>query len=247
VLSVLLIFGTKESAWFNGVVTVLHVVLVVFIIIAGLVKAKPSNAVPFLPFGAKGAFNGASIVFFSYIGFDAVACAAGELSLRLCSSLHARHSMPLSGSNPNASQPPCSDLGAGALRQVAGAFVCRRRALARAACLDQSPLTLCPALLPLIALACVLSEETKNPRKDLPRGILGSVSIVTVLYTLMAITLALMVPREDLLGFSSASFANVSGPTGSAARPQRPAPSAVAAVGKSSTGCLHKSSRISWP
>ncbi len=43
----------------------------------GLVKAKASNATPFLPFGARGAFNGASIVFFSYIGFDAVATAAG--------------------------------------------------------------------------------------------------------------------------------------------------------------------------
>ena len=51
---------------------------VIFIIIAGLVKANPVNAQPFLPFGARGAFNGASIVFFSYIGFDAVACAAGE-------------------------------------------------------------------------------------------------------------------------------------------------------------------------
>ncbi|KAI8474786.1 MAG: cationic amino acid transporter [Monoraphidium minutum] len=126
-LSVLLIFGTKESATFNGVVTVLHVVLVVFIIIAGLVKANPANAQPFLPFGARGAFNGASIVFFSYIGFDAVACAA---------------------------------------------------------------------------------EETRDPGRDLPIGILGSVSCVTVLYTLMAATLALMVPREVLTGFASASFAN---------------------------------------
>lgn len=57
--------------------TILHLGLVLFIIIAGFVKANPANAANFLPFGIKGAFNGASVVFFSYIGFDTVATAAG--------------------------------------------------------------------------------------------------------------------------------------------------------------------------
>lgn len=46
------------------VVTIVHVVLVVFIFIAGLVKANPANLQPFAPQGARGIFNGAAIVFF---------------------------------------------------------------------------------------------------------------------------------------------------------------------------------------
>lgn len=49
-ITVLLILGTKESSTFNVVVTLAHVLLVIFIIIAGLVKSKPSNAQPFFPF-----------------------------------------------------------------------------------------------------------------------------------------------------------------------------------------------------
>jgi len=79
VLTVLLILGTKESATFNTVITIVHVILVVFIIIAGLTKSNKDNAQPFFPFEVKGIFNGASIVFFSYIGFDAVATSAEEV------------------------------------------------------------------------------------------------------------------------------------------------------------------------
>lgn len=80
-LTVLLVLGTKESAWFNNIVTVLHVLVVVLIIIAGLVKSNPANAKPFFnaEHGTKGIFNGAAIVFFSYIGFDAVATSAEEV------------------------------------------------------------------------------------------------------------------------------------------------------------------------
>lgn len=78
-LTALLVLGTKESARFNLIITVAHLVLVVFIIIAGLIKAKPSNAQPFFPFEIRGVFNGAALVFFSFIGFDAVACSAEEV------------------------------------------------------------------------------------------------------------------------------------------------------------------------
>eukprot|EP00879_Flechtneria_rotunda_P026131 GHRR01027834.1.p1 GENE.GHRR01027834.1~~GHRR01027834.1.p1 ORF type:complete len:153 (-),score=6.84 GHRR01027834.1:318-776(-) len=90
-LTMLLILGTKESARFNLVVTIVHVVLVVFIIIAGLVKSNPANTQPFAPYGARGVFNGAAIVFFSYIGFDAVATSAEEvrvISITRCTILH---------------------------------------------------------------------------------------------------------------------------------------------------------------
>ena len=50
---VLLILGTRESSGFNAAVTIVHVALVAFIIIAGFVKAKPANATPFLPVGVR--------------------------------------------------------------------------------------------------------------------------------------------------------------------------------------------------
>ncbi|WIA11145.1 hypothetical protein OEZ85_011287 [Tetradesmus obliquus] len=78
-ITILLTLGTKESSRFNIIVTLAHVVLVVFIIIAGLVKSKPSNTQPFFPFEIRGVFNGAALVFFSYIGFDSVACSAEEV------------------------------------------------------------------------------------------------------------------------------------------------------------------------
>jgi amino acid transporter len=54
-------------------------------------------------------------------------------------------------------------------------------------------------------------EETNDPRRDLPIGILGSVLCVTILYTLMATTLVLMVPGKTLQSLAKASFAAVSG------------------------------------
>jgi APA family basic amino acid/polyamine antiporter len=46
---------------------------------AGLTYAKSSNWSPFLPYGIHGIFGGASLVFFSYIGFDAVTTVAEEM------------------------------------------------------------------------------------------------------------------------------------------------------------------------
>lgn len=46
------------------VVTIVHIVLVVFIIIAGFAKSNPANLQPFAPKGARGIFNGAAVVFF---------------------------------------------------------------------------------------------------------------------------------------------------------------------------------------
>lgn len=51
-----------------------------FLLQAGFVKSNPANAQPFVPYGTRGIFNGAAIVFFSYIGFDAVATSAEEVS-----------------------------------------------------------------------------------------------------------------------------------------------------------------------
>lgn len=77
-LTCLLIFGMQESAWFNLIITILHIGVVVLIIIVGFTAAETSNFTPFAPFGWRGIFTGASVVFFSYIGFDAVATTAEE-------------------------------------------------------------------------------------------------------------------------------------------------------------------------
>jgi len=78
-LSALLCWGTKESSSFNVAVTAVHIAIMLFIIIAGFTKGDTGNLSPFTPFGVRGVFNAATQVFFSYIGFDAVATMAEEV------------------------------------------------------------------------------------------------------------------------------------------------------------------------
>jgi APA family basic amino acid/polyamine antiporter len=54
-------------------------VLILIILIAGFSKANPANLTPFVPFGSAGIFQGASFVFFSFIGFDCVSTLAEEV------------------------------------------------------------------------------------------------------------------------------------------------------------------------
>lgn len=122
----LLIIGTRESASFNNLVVMIKLSVVLLFIAAGFFHVRPSLWTPFLPFGLRGVFAGASIVFFAYIGFDAVATAA---------------------------------------------------------------------------------EEVKNPGRDLPRGIIGSLSIASLLYMLVALVVTGLVSYRRLdvpspLGFA---------------------------------------------
>ncbi|PIA41695.1 hypothetical protein AQUCO_02200253v1 [Aquilegia coerulea] len=106
------IISTKGSSRFNSIASILHIVIVVFIIIAGLTKANPANFTEnFAPFGARGVFTASAVLFFAYIGFDGVA---------------------------------------------------------------------------------TLAEETKNPARDIPIGLIGSMSITITVYCLLAVTLCLM-------------------------------------------------------
>mmetsp|Transcript_1343 Transcript_1343/g.2143 ORF Transcript_1343/g.2143 Transcript_1343/m.2143 type:complete len:645 (+) Transcript_1343:109-2043(+) len=124
--SCILSMGMKESVNVNNVITVVHIVIMLFVIIAGLTKADKKNFSPFIKPGAswRSVFTGASQAFFSFIGFDALASTA---------------------------------------------------------------------------------EEMKDPATDMPRGIIGAVSIVTIIYVLMCVTLSLMVPLEDIQ--TNATFA----------------------------------------
>lgn len=85
-LSMLLIKGTKESAFLNGLLVALKVTVVLVFIAIGWHFINPANHTPFIPentgvwgeYGWSGVFRGAAVVFFAYIGFDAVSTAAQE-------------------------------------------------------------------------------------------------------------------------------------------------------------------------
>lgn len=78
ILSILLSIGVKESTHFNTVMVIIKLsVIAIFIVIASL-NVKSVNWHPFAPFGWNGIAGGAAIVFFAYIGFDAVSTAAEE-------------------------------------------------------------------------------------------------------------------------------------------------------------------------
>lgn len=86
-----LAFGAKESSIVNNVFTFLNLSVVVFVIIAGSFKSKPSNwAIPatevepkfgtggFAPYGMGGILRGAARCFYGFIGFDCIATAGEE-------------------------------------------------------------------------------------------------------------------------------------------------------------------------
>jgi len=85
-LSLMLIRGTKESAILNNVLVVVKLLVVLVFIILGWKFINPDNHVPFIPentgvygeFGLSGIAAGAAMVFFAFIGFDAVSTAAQE-------------------------------------------------------------------------------------------------------------------------------------------------------------------------
>lgn len=85
-MTTLLIFGVKESARINSVIVGIKLTVIVVFILAMAPKVDPRNWSPFVPpndgifghYGLSGIFQGASVVFFSYIGFDSVSCCAQE-------------------------------------------------------------------------------------------------------------------------------------------------------------------------
>lgn len=130
-LTALLIRGTRESAFVNGLIVVLKVSIVILVITIGWGFINPANHTPMIPEptlyttplgvthnygGILGILGAAGVIFFAYIGFDAVSTAA---------------------------------------------------------------------------------QEAKNPKRDMPIGILGSLAICTVLYVLFAYVLSGVAPVED--------------------------------------------------
>ncbi len=86
VMSTILVIGIKESASVNNLIVMLKLAIVGLIIVVGLAHITPSNWHPFIPpntgtwgtYGWSGVLRGAGLVFFAYIGFDAVSTAAQE-------------------------------------------------------------------------------------------------------------------------------------------------------------------------
>ena len=77
-VTVLLVYGIRESAHANTGIVIIKVAVVVFVIAFGAHMVNPSNWVPFAPSGFAGVMSGAAVVFFAYIGFDAVSTTAEE-------------------------------------------------------------------------------------------------------------------------------------------------------------------------
>ncbi|MCU0431269.1 MAG: amino acid permease [Cytophagaceae bacterium] len=116
--TIILVKGIKESAFFNNVIVVVKLAVVLLVIGFGAFYVNTENWVPFIPentgksgqFGFSGILTGAGVIFFAYIGFDAVSTAAQETidpkksmpwgilgSLLLCTILYIAVSLVMTG------------------------------------------------------------------------------------------------------------------------------------------------------
>lgn len=118
-LTFLLSLGVRESARLNNIMVIIKTGVVILFIVVGVSYVKPDNWQPFMPFGAGSVLSAAALVFFAFIGFDAVTSAA---------------------------------------------------------------------------------EEVKNPARDLPIGIIGSLAVCTVLYVAVAAIMTGIVPYMQFEG-----------------------------------------------
>lgn len=114
---IIALVSTKGTSRLNYIASAVHVVVIIFIIVAGLLKADTTNYSDFAPYGARGVFKASAVLFFAYVGFDAVS---------------------------------------------------------------------------------TMAEETKNPARDIPIGLVGSMVITTVIYCVLAVTLCLMQPYQSI-------------------------------------------------
>ena len=117
-MSTLLVIGIKESASFNNFIVILKIAIVLLVIGFGFMYVNQANWHPFIPpntgeyghYGWSGIVRGAAVVFFAYIGFDAVSTAAQEAknpqrdmpigilgSLAICTVLYILMSLVMTG------------------------------------------------------------------------------------------------------------------------------------------------------
>lgn len=112
-LTGLLVIGIKESARVTGVIVVLKIAVVLFFIVVGAFAVEPANWHPFMPNGFAGVGAAAAVIFFAYVGFDAVSTTAEEarnpqrdvpigilVSLIICTILYIAVALVLTGIVP---------------------------------------------------------------------------------------------------------------------------------------------------
>ena len=80
--------GLKTSIRLNNIIVVVKLAIIVLFLLVGSFYVKPSNWTPFAPFGGTGILKGAAVVFFAYLGFDAVPSSAAEVK-------NAKRNMPI--------------------------------------------------------------------------------------------------------------------------------------------------------
>ena len=78
-LTAMLGWGVRESARLNNIMVAIKVGVVLLFIIFGARHVQPANWQPYMPFGMNGVMSAAALVFFAFIGFDAVTSAAEEV------------------------------------------------------------------------------------------------------------------------------------------------------------------------
>lgn len=113
VLTWLLSLGMRESSRLNNIMVALKIGVVLLFIVVGARHVRPENWQPFAPFGANGVLSAAALVFFAFIGFDAVSSAAEEVkrpdrdlpigiigSLLVCAALYVVVSLIMTGIVP---------------------------------------------------------------------------------------------------------------------------------------------------
>ncbi len=79
IISGVLYVGISESARINSIIVAIKLAAVALVIIVGAFYVRPHNWSPFFPMGWSGVMKGAAVIFFAYIGFDAVSTAAEEV------------------------------------------------------------------------------------------------------------------------------------------------------------------------
>lgn len=77
-VTLLLLRGARESVRANTIMVIIKLAVLTLFVVIGAMHIDPANYKPFAPNGFKGIHQGAAIVFFAYIGFDAISTAAEE-------------------------------------------------------------------------------------------------------------------------------------------------------------------------